>query len=442
MTAESVRSDVVERPTVAHQARVGPHLRRRAGHLLRVLGPAWVVMVADVDAPSVVTGAKAGTDFGYAMLLPLLLLIPVLYLVQELTARLAIGTGLGHAELIRERFGFRWAVVAVGSMVVIDLLAYVAEFAGIVLGASLLGIPPVPAVAAAFVAHSAMVFTGSYGRFERLAIALSAALLAFLVLAVAAGPSPSAVGAGLTTVQPLDRPGYLQLVIATVGAVIMPWMLFYQQAATVDKGLGRQDLRAARAETLLGSVASQVLMAAIVIAAAAAAAARPTGGSEVSAGGLSLPAGLTALATDGQGAVIAIGMVGAGLLAAIVISLSSAWAWAELFRWPHSLELSPRRAPAFYGLYLLEVVPAAVIAVAATNLVTVVVNAMVLNVAVLAIPLAFLVRLAGDRSLLGSLAASRGRLAVLWLVTGALLALGVVGAAGIAFPAGITFPGR
>ena len=115
-----------------------PHSTVRA--LLRVLGPAWIVMLADVDAPSVLTAAKAGTDFGYAMLLPIFALVPILYLVQEMTARLAIGTGLGHAALIRERYGFRWGAIAVASMMVIDLLAYTAQFAGIVLGASLLGI--------------------------------------------------------------------------------------------------------------------------------------------------------------------------------------------------------------------------------------------------------------------------------------------------------------
>lgn len=123
--------------------------RPTIGRLLRALGPAWIVMLADVDAASVLTAAKAGTDFGYAILLPLVVLIPVLYLVQEMAARLAIGTGLGHAELIRARYGFRWAGMAVGTMVLIDLLAYVAEFAGIVLGASIVGVPALAAVAGA-----------------------------------------------------------------------------------------------------------------------------------------------------------------------------------------------------------------------------------------------------------------------------------------------------
>jgi Mn2+/Fe2+ NRAMP family transporter len=413
-------SESVTKVSILAPATVIPASRLR--HLLRVLGPAWIVMLADVDAASVVTAAQAGSSFGYAMLLPLVLLIPVLYLVQEMTARLAICTGLGHAELIRERFGTRWGWVAVGSMAAVDMLAYVAEFAGIVLGGSLVGISAPVAVGGTLVLHAAMVLTGSYARFERMALVLSLGLFAFVALALVAHPDPQAVLGGLSPAQPFGQAGYLDLVVATVGAVIMPWMLFYQQAATVDKGLGLDDLRAARWETLIGAIASELLMGAIVIAAAAAA----NGPARtVLAGGMALPSGLAALASSGGGVLIAVGMIGAGLLAAIVISLSSAWAWGELLRWPHSLNLSIRKAPAFYGLYFVEIVPAAGIALLATNLVSVVIGAMVLNVVVLAIPLAFLIRLSGDQGLLGELANSARRTALLWGLTGILLALGL-----------------
>ncbi len=392
--------------------------------VLRVVGPAWIVMLADVDAASVVTAAQAGSRFGYAMLLPLLLLIPVLYLVQEMTARLAIGTGLGHAELIRRRYGLGWGVAAVGSMVAIDLLAYVAEFAGIVLGASLIGIPAPVAVGGAFVLHAVTVLTGSYGRFERMALVLSLGLFAFVGLAIVAHPDARAVLGGLSPLQPFGRAGYADLVVANVGAVIMPWMLFYQQAATVDKGLRVDDLRAARWETMVGAIASELLMGAIVVAAAAMTVGRDSL-QWIIAGGLALPSGLTALVSEGWGPLIAIGMIGSGLLAAIVISLSSAWAWGELFGWPHSLNLSLRRAPAFYALYLLEIVPAALVALLAQNLVAVVIGAMVLNVVVLAIPLTFLIRLSSDPSVLGGLANSRRRSVLMWAITGGLLALGL-----------------
>ena len=410
-------------------ARLGIHGARRLGRRrwLRVLGPAWVVMLADVDAPSVLTAAKAGTEFGYALLLPLLALIPVLYLVQEMTSRLGVATGRGHAELLREHYGFGWAAVAVISMAGIDMLAYVAEFAGIVLGAGILGVPAPVAVGLALLFHSVMVLTGSYGRYERLALLLSVALFTFVVLALTVHPDPGAVLGGLTVAQPIGNRAYLDLVVATVGAVIMPWMLFYQQAATVEKGLGVADLPAARVETIVGAVASELLMAAVVVATAAAMAGPALGIAETVG---ALPAGLARLASGAPALLIAVGMIGSGLLAAVVISLSSAWAWSELFRWPHSLNLSVRRAPGFYALYLLEVVPAALVALLAQNLLTVVIDAMILNVVVLAIPLAFLVRMSGDRAILGELANGPIRSAVCWAVTGGLLAMGLWSALG------------
>ncbi len=389
---------------------------------LRVLGPAWIVMLADVDAPSVLTAAQAGSQFGYEILFVLVALIPVLYLMQEMTARLGTVTGLGHGELIRERYGSRWSGIAVLSMVAIDLVAYTAEFAGIALGASLIGISPTIAVVAALVLHSIVVLTGGYRSFERMVLVLSLALFVFVPLAFVQRPDPAGVLAGLSPLPAHPSGEFLGLVVANIGASVMPWMLFYQQAATVDKGLGPGELPAARRETLVGAVVSQGLMVAVVIAAAAAS--RGTLPAGVPA---QVPAGLAALAANGMAWIVAVGLIGAGLLAAVVISLSSAWAWCEWLGWPHSLNLSFRRAPGFYAVYLLEVVPAAIVALASRQLVTLVLDAMILNVVALVVPLFFLVRLSSDREVLGERANSPLRAAVLWIVTGVVLVLGCLG---------------
>ena len=395
----------------------------RVARWLRVIGPAWVVMLADVDAPSIITSGRAGTDFGYSLILPILAIIPVLYLVQEMTARLGILTRRGHAELIRERYGARPAALAVGSMVLIDLVAYVAEFAGIALGATMVGVAVPVAIAATLVIHSMIVLTGSYRSFERITIALSLSLFAFVILAIGQHPDTRMIVEGLLPAAGGLGSGYLGLVVALVGASLMPWMLFYQQAATVEKGLTLEDLPAARRETLIGAVASQLLMVAIVVAAAAATV--TVGSSVAPAIASGLPAGLAQLASGPSVGLVAIGLVGAGLLALIVISLSSAWAWAELFGWPHSLDLSVRRAPAFYSLYLLEVVPAALVVLLAPSLGELVLGAMIVNVVVLAIPLVFLIRLSSDPAVVGSFVNSRRRAVVLWTLTIGLLVLGV-----------------
>jgi Mn2+/Fe2+ NRAMP family transporter len=395
------------------------------GRWLRVVGPAWVVMLADVDAPSVITAAKGGTESGYALLLPVFAIVPILFVVQEMTARLALVTGRGLPELVCERYGRRWANVSVGGMAIINFVAYVAEFAGIALGASIVGIPEPVAILFALAVHAAMVLTGGYAWFERAAVVLSLALFSFVILAVAGRPDLGHLVSDLSPL-PGDAPhDYFALVVAIVGASIMPWMLYYQQSASVDKKLKREDLRGSRIETLVGAIASQALMAAIVIAAAAAmASAKPVAATVTNLA--DLPDGMARLANGGAGWLIAVGLVGSGLLALVVISLSAAWGVGELMGWRRSLNLKLSEAPRFYMLLLGELIPAAGVAMIAPDLVRLCVGAMVFNVVVLALPLAFLVRLTSDRDLLGDLANSRPQAAVLWVVTAALLISGSV----------------
>jgi Mn2+/Fe2+ NRAMP family transporter len=396
------------------------------GRWLRIVGPAWIVMLADVDAPSVVTAAKGGTESGYALLLPIFAVVPILFLVQEMTARLALATGMGHAELVRARYGRTWAGVSVVGMAVINFVAYVAEFAGIALGAAIVGIPAPLAIIGALVVHASMVLSGSYSRFEQLALVLSLALFSFVVLAVAGRPDLGHLVSDLSPL-PGDVPhDYFALVVAIIGASIMPWMLFYQQSASVDKKLTRADLHGSRLETLVGAFASQALMAAIVIAAATAMqSAAPV--AATAANLKELPEGLARLADGGAGWLIAIGLIGSGLLALVVVSLSAAWGVGELMGWPRSLNLKFSEARRFYGVYFIEVVPAAAVVLLSGDLVRLCVGSMVFNVIILALPLAFLVRLTSDRGLLGDLANSRPRAALLWIVVAALLISGLFG---------------
>jgi Mn2+/Fe2+ NRAMP family transporter len=381
-------------------------------------------MIADVDGPSVITAAQSGLSYGFHMLFPVLALIPFLYLIQEMTARLGLVTHKGHAELIREVYGPHWAAVSVLSMVAIDLIAYVGEFAGIAFGGLMFGVSPAVSVSLAVLAHTLIVIRGGYRTYERLAVAVSVILFVFVIGAAMSHPDPGRVLAGLSPLQPYGNSGFLFLLAANVGAVIMPWMLFYQQASLVDKGLSRAHLRNERLETLLGAIVSEGLMVAIVIIAAVAAPHLATG-----TGGFTLERSAAAAFGRwfaGGGILFAIGLISASFLALVVISLSSAWAWCELFGWPRSLNLPIRRAWKFYAIYLLEIVPAAVVTLLTPSLIALALAAMVLNVLVLIIPLTFIVRLSSSKRILGTLANSLPRKLFLWAVTIGLFVLGVV----------------
>ena len=141
---------------------------------LAVAGPGIVVMLADTDAGSVITAAQSGAQWGYGLLLLQFILIPILYIVQELTVRLGAVTGKGHAELIRRQFGSGWAWLSVATLIVTCLGALLTEFAGLAGAGNLLGVPAPITLALVVAALLAMALMHGYGTVERIAIAVGA----------------------------------------------------------------------------------------------------------------------------------------------------------------------------------------------------------------------------------------------------------------------------
>ena len=356
-----------------------------------MIGPGLMVRLADTDAGSVFTAAQSGAAWGYRLLLLELLLIPVLYVVMELTVRLGIVTGKGHAELIREQFGPSWAFVSVGTLVVAAAGALVTEFAGLAGVASLLGLPRAAFVlpAAAFLLW--LVLAGTYRRVELVGLGLGLCELAFVAAALLLHPRVADVASGLSPAQPLGSSGYLGLVAANVGAVVMPWMIFYQQGAVIDKGLRRSDLRHARLDTAVGAVVTQLVMVSVLVLTASTLHARGRG-----FGGLGdLAAALRpAFGTEAARVVLGAGIVGASLVAAIVVSLALAWAVAEACGARHSLADAPTRAPLFYGIYAAAVAGGAGLVLASGSLVRLAVHVEILNALLLPLVLGFLVAIA------------------------------------------------
>lgn len=368
--------------------------RRRWGRLglLALIGPGLMVMLADTDAGCIVTAAQSGARFGYRLLPLQIVLVPVLYLVMELTARLAISTGKGHARLIAERFGRPWAILAVATLLVGTTGALVTEFAGLAAVGGMVGLPAWVVVPASACFLALVVVSGSYRRVERIGIGLGLFELAFLAAAIRAHPSAAALAGSLWSHQPLGNPSYLSLAAANVGAVIMPWMVFYQQSAIVDKGLTRRNLRAARVDTAVGAVVTQVVMIAVLVAAGAALYGRH-------AGSLATVSEISDALTPSLGAVggrvaFALGIGGAALVAGIVVSLAAAWAFAETVGTTGSLNHRVRRAPLFYGVYFASLVVATALVLSSRSLVHLSVGIELMNALLLPFVLGFLVALA------------------------------------------------
>ncbi len=409
---------------MSHQIAPPRSLSQRLARSAAVFGPGLVVMLADTDVGSVITAGQSGVQFGYRLLGQQLILIPILYMVQELTVRLGIFTGRGHGELIAETFGRFWAWVSAIGLAVATAGALLTEFSGVAGVGELYGVPRAITLALAAAALLVVVLTGSYRRVERVAIAVGLFEFAFFFVAWAAHPALADMARGAVSI-PWHNPDYLYLSAANIGAVIMPWMVFYQQSAVADKRLQPEHYTAARIDTAVGAVLTQLVMAAVLIACAATIGAHNPNASLTTVGEMSQA--LTPFLGQGAGRLVfSLGVLGAGLVAAIVASLALAWGVGEVAGYRRSLELRPLQARWFYGIYSLCVVAGAALVAVWPNLVSLNVGVQVMNALLLPLVLGFLIALAvfglpGERRLRG------WYMWVVIVVAGLTTALGVFG---------------
>lgn len=373
-------------------------LKRWLLRFLAVLGPGIVVAFADTEAGSITTAATSGAQYGYALILLQVLLIVPLFVVQEMTVRLGVVTRKGHARLIREHYGLGWTWVSLGTMLLTNIAALVTEFAGIAGAAQIFGVPPQPLVIAAALLLIAVIVTASYKRAEMFAFALCLMELLFIPAAFAAHPpAHDVVMRGLFGAQPLGDHNYLLLIASNIGAVIMPWMIFYQQSATVDKGLKLGDLSFARIDTALGAVATQVIMCAVVVTTAATLYVHHIPVTDAAHAALALQP----LVGRFAGVTFGAGLIGASMLGAFVVSLATAWAFGEAFGWCCSLQ-QRLRAKRFTALYAGCVILAAgIILIPNMPLVQITIYVEAFNGFVLPIVLGFLLVLINDRRVIG-----------------------------------------
>ena len=357
-----------------------------------VAGPGLVVMLADTDAGSVITAAQSGAQWGYRLLLLQVILVPVLYVVQELTVRLGIISGKGHAELIRDHFGRGWAWFSVATLVLACIGALLSELSGLAGVGLLMGVPTQVTMALVVAALIGMAYRGSYLFVERVAIVVGAFELVFLAVAIEAKPGFAALAAGSIDIAWRD-PNYLYLVAANIGAVIMPWMVFYQQSAVVEKKLGVADLPAARLDTAFGAVLTQIIMAAVLIATAATLAGATQSGALETV--QQIAQAITPYLGETTGKLLfGLGLSGSAMVATIVVTLTAARTLSEVLGVKHSLEHEPMDAPWFYGIYTVTLIAGALLIVSGINLVDLSVGVQVMNALLLPIVLGFLYLLA------------------------------------------------
>jgi len=340
--------------------------RSRIWGLIRVWGPAWLVMIADVDAASVITAAQSGAQYGTKLVWFLMILVVPLYVIQEVAGRVGAVTGKGLGELIRENFSRRVAVLAAVPMALVDVISYVVEYTGVAIGFQILGVSPRISVPIVFIAHVLLVYKRKYAEAEKPLLVIS---IFFALSWVVSAFLTARNGIQFTPFYFEASSGFFLLLAANVGAVIMPFMLFYQASATAEKGITVKSLWAVRLETGIGAFVSELIMVAILIATVGVS----TDSLQFATPGV-LSRGLASVAGSFAPYVFSIGLIVAAFIALIVISLGSCWGVTEALGWGRKN---------WFKVYLVESIPALVVPLLSFNLINLAISLMVLQIVVL-----------------------------------------------------------
>jgi len=399
-------------------------LRRRTARrrvvlawFLAVVGPGVITGFAGNEAGGVTTYSSVGALFGFSLLWLLLIASIGLGVIQEMCSRMGLVTGQGLSDLIRERFGVRWTVLAMIVLIIANGTNVVAEFAGIAASVELLGVPRIVSVPIATLAVWSLVVFFSYRFVERVLFVLVLAFLAYPISVFILRPDWPVVMSGFIPSIPTS-PSALVFALALVGTTITPYLLFYMQASVVDKGVDRQSTAYARVDVFLGAALAGLFAFFIIVVTGTVL--HPAGIQVTSAEAAAQA--LVPLAGARAGLLFAVGLCGASLLGAVVMPLSTSYAICEAFGWESGISKNFREAPVFMSLFtLLLVLGAVVVLIPGISLIPLIISAQIANGVLLPIVLVFILRLAADRRLMGD--AANGRLAT-------VLGWGIAGIAG------------
>ena len=370
-----------------------------------LVGPGMLVMLGENDGPSMVSYATTGATYGIGFFVPFILLTFLMaFAVQEMIVRLGAATHRGHAELIFQRFGPFWGYFAMADLVFGNVLTLVTEFIAIQAGGRYFGLAPWFTVAGGVLLVLLSLTLRRYATWERSVMALAVFNLLFIPAALFAHPSGAALAHATASWGPLPggvNQAFLTLILANIGATVTPWMLFFQQSAVVDKGLTTTDLTQGRFDTALGAL----LAAVAAIATLAAAAPLFTHHVDVSnfASGADFATALRPYLGHTGATLFALGMVEAGLVAAMTISTSSAYALGEVGRGHHSLNLDFSQGKLFYGSAVASTaVAAGIVLIPGAPLLAMTLTVNVIATLLMAPALVFLLLLVNDREIMGS----------------------------------------
>lgn len=382
---------------------------------LAVLGPGIIAANAGNDASGIATYSSVGAAYGYSLLWIFVPMVLSLVVVQEMCVRMGVVTGQGLADLIREQFGVRWTALVMLTLLVANTGVIVSEFVGIAQASELFGVPRLVTIPLTAALIWWLVVRGSQKRVERVFLGMSLVFFCYVISAFLTQPDWTQVGQSFLRPSFAADAGYLFMIMALIGTTITPFMQVFVQSSVVEKRMGIEDLRLARADVIIGTLFACAIAAFIVICSAA---------TLHSAGIFQIDSAATAaeslapIAGSYAKYLFGIGLFGAAMLAMGVLPLATAYSLSEALGFEKGLSRSFREAPIFLGIFTALILIGAIVALIPSIpqiqllLVTQTVNGLLLPVILIAI-----VKLANNREIMGEYANGRLLNAAAWTVT-------------------------
>ncbi|MCW2963147.1 MAG: Mn transporter [Actinomycetia bacterium] len=413
------------RPSHGRRARAGRLWTRERGlllALLAVVGPGVLAGLSDDDPAGITTYSILGADFGYRLLWTLLISTAALVLFHNLAVRLGIATGKGLVSVIRLRYGVKAGVSAASFLIVANLGTTAAEMAGIAAGLEIGGVSRYVSVPLAAVAVTTLVLVGTFHRVEIVLLVISSVFLTYIASGILAHPHWGQAARGLVVPDlPFERHAIL-VATATLGTTLAPWGLAFVQSYAVDKKLKPSDWKFERIDVVGGAVATGLIGFFVVVACAETLYRNHTHIKDASNAAVAL----APLAGHLASTLFAVGLVGAGLLAAAILPLSTSYSVAEAAGKEGRVSGNLRTEPIFFSTYIaMTVVAAAIVLIPGAPLVPILFLTQAVNAVMLLPLLAMIAHLTRDASLMGELRVGTVSAYAAWATT-ALIAVTVV----------------
>ncbi len=375
-----------------------PSQKSKALLILAAMGPGVVTAMAGNDAGGIATYSTVGAKFGFMSLWVIPVMCILLVVIQTTATRMGAVTGKGFSALIRERFGIRLTALAMLALLIGNVATTFSEFAGIASGMEIFGVPRWISVPIAAAAVWGLIVGGSYKRVQNVFLAISCVFVTYIVAAIIAQPNWNLALIHTVVPEVSSDISFLSLTVAMVGTTIAPWMMFFTQSNVVEKGVTLKDLFFQKIDAVTGAIVACIVAWFIIV----------TTGAVLFPEGIEITEAadaaraLAPFAGEYAGALFAVGLVAASLLAACVLPLTTAFVICEAFGWEAGVSFKWKEAPFFKGIFTFVIaISAIIILIPSIDLMGIMLTAQFVNGVILPILLVFMALICTDKHMMG-----------------------------------------